>query len=534
MRYKYILLIILFKILINSALSQEIKIKESFDLEWGSLSRSPGSLLEILPKSENSFYSLRWSGGRAFGTFRIVNHENLETLNQARIKQVAESGIANFETAYYIGTQLFVFLSDKVDGSLVVYAQPYSEDLVPFGDSELLASYENDKINAKPNFGIVTSQNKEYIGIVWEIPGRKTESDSYGYVILDQNLTKLDEGSYGIPLDGNLTTINEHHISNTGDYFLSLTEHQRPNDKLFSKPYDNFKAMHIYKISNGVLSEFSLDIEGKRIDDIRMSSNDGIFTLSGIYGSSTLNKNKRRHSVEGIFVIRIDTKLDTKLFEGFIPFRKEFISMNFSYRNSNRSNKRRKNNQDLYNYRIRDMYTLDDGSLLGSIEQYYVFERSNYDSRTGLSSTIYYYYYDDIIAFKIGKDASFDWQKKINKSQVSTNDGGPFSSYSSFTDGEKLFFIFNDNRKNYDEDGNFIKKDGSCYSFNLSRKKNVAAITSIDIESGTIARQTLFERKELKSIVVPKMFKLDPAHKSLLLYALMGGKERFGMLKLKN
>ena len=33
---------------------------------------------------------------------------------------------------------------------------------------------------------------------------------------------------------------------------------------------------------------------------------------------------------------------------------------------------------------------------------------------------------------------AFEWQKKINKSQISTNDGGPFSSYSSFTNGKKL------------------------------------------------------------------------------------------------
>ena len=37
-------------------------------------------------------------------------------------------------------------------------------------------------------------------------------------------------------------------------------------------------------------------------------------------------------------------------------------------------------------------------------------------------------------------------------------------------------------------------------------------------------------RKELKSIVVPKMFKLDVINKKLLLYALMSGKEKFGIL----
>ena len=535
MLYKVIISFIVFNTLLISVLSQNEYSNNNFDLQWGTLERSPGSLLEILPQNNTNFYSLRWSGGRTFGTYRIVEHQNLQQENQGRIKQVAQSGIANFETAFYVGERLYIFLSDKVNGELVLYAQPYTQELVPDGPSVAVANYSNNKMNAKPNFGIIASENKEYVGIVWEIPGRKTISDAYGYVILDEYLNKLNEGAYNIPLNGNLTSINEHHISNTGDYFLSLTEHKRPNDRLFSKDYDNFRALHVYKIKNDALTEFSLNIQDKRIDDIKMSSNDdGMFTLSGVYGNSEIKQNRRKHMVEGIFIIRIDTDIDSMVFEGFIPFRKEFISMNFNEKSSLRSRRKRNREQELYNYKIRDIFTLNDGSLVGSIEQYYIFERSSYDSRTGLTSTIYYYYYDDIIAFKIANNKTFEWQKKINKSQISTNDGGPFSSYSSFTDGSKLYFIFNDNLKNYNEEGEFSQNAGDCYPFNLSRRKNIAAITAVDLESGSLTRNMLFSRKELKSIVVPKMFKLDLLQNRLLLYALIGGKERFGTLKIKN
>ena len=533
MYYKALLLLIYIKVLIFSSLSQNTWAENKFELEWGALTRSPGALLEILPKQEQDFYSLRWSGGRIFGTYRITDHERLALVQQQRVKQVAGSGIANFETALYIGDRLYVFLSDKVNGQLVLYLQPFGEAMLPEGPSQLIASYNNPKINAKPNFSIISSSNKKFVGVVWEVPGRKSISDSYGYVILDQELKKLYEGEYNIPLNGNMTSINEHYVSNYGNYFLSLTEHKEPNDKIFTKAYDNFRALHVYQIRDDALIEFSLDLEGKRIDDIKMSSNDeGLFTLSGIYGENEVeNKNRRQHVVDGIFMVRIDTKDDNLVFKGFIPFKRDFINMNFKDRSIMRSRRKKKKNQELYNFKIRDIFTLADGSLTGSIEQYYIYERTSYDSRTGLSSTIYYYYYDDIIAFKIGNDGNFDWQKKIEKSQVSTNDGGPFSSYSSFTDGASIYFIFNDNLKNYNDEGNFIKSGGNCYSFNLSRRKNVAAITSIELNSGISSRHTLFARKELKSIVVPKMFKLDPINNKLLLYALLGTKERFGILK---
>ena len=262
---------------------------------------------------------------------------------------------------------------------------------------------------------------------------------------------------------------------------------------------------------------------------MEMSSNNDIFTLSGIYGTG------RNGKVEGVFIIRYDTSKDEVLFKGFVEFKDGLLNPQWidSRIRQPINNRNRIRDRDTYRFKIRDIFTLEDGSLCGSIEQYFINEQSSYDSRTGLSSSIYYYYYDDIVAFKIGKTGTFDWQKRIPKSQVSTNDGGPFSSYSSFTDGQKLFFIFNDNLKNYDENGNYSRGSGPCYAFNLTRRKNTAAICEVNLNSGQVERKKLFTRKELNSIVVPKMFKLDIVNQELLLYAISGNKEKFGILNFR-
>ena len=501
--------------------------KQDFDLTWGQLERSPGSLLDILPRKNLDFYSLRWSGGRTIGTYRVVNHENLQLKNQARIKQVAQTGIANFETAKLLNDQLYIFLSDKANGEMLLYAQPYGDELNIYEESILIASYRNEKLGAKPNFSIKCSENKEYFAVFWEIPGRKTRQDDYGYIIMDSGMNILQNGEYNVPFDGNMSTINQHHISNNGDYFISVTEHNKPNDRLFSRSFENFKAIHVYRIRNNELNEFSLDIDSKRIDDMEMSSRNNIFTLSGIYGAG------RNGKVEGVFILRYDTQVDSVLFKGFVPFDNGIIDQNWTNRDRRQSrpnNRNRNRIRESYKFKIRDIFSLDDGSICGSIEQYFILERTNYDSRTGMSTSIFYYYYDDIIAFRIGEEGTFDWQKRIPKSQISTNDGGPFSSYSSFTDGNNMYFIFNDNLKNYNDEGQFSRENNSCYSFNLSRRKNAAAICTINMENGVTERKTLFTRKELRSIVVPKMFKLDLLNKELLLYALISGKEKFGIL----
>ena len=165
--------------------------EKDFDLFWGQLERSPGTLLEILPKNNTDFYSLRWSGGRTIGTYRVVNHENLQLRSQARIKQVAQTGIANFETAALFNDQLYVFLSDKADGQMLLYAQPYDDEMNTYDESILIASYYNERMGAKPNFSIKSSENREYFAVFWEIPGRKARQDDYGYVIMDAQMNEL-------------------------------------------------------------------------------------------------------------------------------------------------------------------------------------------------------------------------------------------------------------------------------------------------------------------------------------------------------
>ena len=503
---------------------------QDFPIEWGPILKSSGALLDIIPKNNTSFYSLRWTGG--LGGFRMVEHNNLVETQQARIKPVIESGYAEIESTHYHAGKLLVFLSDRANGAMGLYSQELGYDLLPLGNSNLIAEYTNTNLGAKPNFNVISSQNRKYLGVVWVIPGRKDMSDVYGYVILDSTLTMIQNGEYTLPFSGNMSTINEDHISNSGDYFLILTEHKERNDRLLTRSYENFKALHIYKIRQNELKEFSVDIDGKRIDDIFISSNDqNVITLSGLYGNGNFQ------GVEGVFSVRIAANLDSLTGKGMIPFGNQIIKDNMTDRQMDRLERKYQSkgqSPQMYNYSLRGIYTLDDGSSVGSVEQYYVQSRVNYDSRTGVSTTTNYYYYNDIIAFRIGLDGKFLWETRIDKKQVSINDGGPYSSYTSFTNGQTLNFIFNDNKRNYNDLGEYSQYgENSSYYYNLSRRNNAVANCSIDIETGKLERKVLFSGKELSTIIIPKMMRVNQNDKEVLLYAINRGKERFGILSFK-
>ncbi len=506
----------------------QIVLSQSYNINWGKMDKRSGRLQSVIPISGSDFYTLRWTGGAMLGSLRLSRHDNLSLTATGKLVMQVDGSMAHFEDVAYLGDKLIVFLSSRKEGKNSIYMQEYNRDLTIKGDSKKLASYELEKGRSKGFFNVIKSRNNEFFGVIWEIPGKKEQKDIYGFRILDTDLAEISEGEYKLPFESKYSDIHEHYLSNTGDYFISVMEFT-PGEKKVFKSYINFKAAHIYHITPEDIQDFTINLKGKRVEAMRMNSdNNKVFTITGIYGD------EGKAGVNGLFYLRADFEKQELIDEGFEKFGKDFITQDWSDRQKEKAERKEakgKGEPQLYNYRMRQTEVLKDGSIVGSIEQYYVVVTTYTDPRTGATTTTYTYYYNDIIAYRVGTDGGFDWLKKINKTQVSTNDGGPFSSYSRFVDGDNLCFIFNDNVANYDEKGNHIK--GSHARANFGKKKNVVAIVEIDLNDGKMERTTFFDRKEISAIAVPKMFYVNYETKEVLLYAIYGKKERFGVMSIK-
>ena len=500
------------------------------EVRWGELQRRNGTLHYLLPSGENQFYALRWSGSHLFGHYTVTKHEDLKQVNVARIKLVANKSIANFEGASVLDGKFVVFLSDKKDNKNNFYMQEFNENLEIDGDVIHLASYELDRNKGEGTFLFRASPNRKYFGVIWEIPGKRDERHVYGFRVYDAEMKTVNEGEYALPFEAKLSEIHEHLISNSGDYFICVSEY-KANDKkaLFNTNLD-YKALHIYRLNDDIgTQDFTLDLDGKPIVAISMYSNDNnIFALTGIYGSLD------QIGVTGVFYQKVNLDTEEVLGEEFKKFDEEFITQDWSDRLVKRAEKRKKNGKgdpELFSYKMRDVTYLEDGSIIGSMEQFYVQVRANSDGRSNQSSNMYYYFYNDIIAYKIDSTGAFSWVVKIPKDQVSINDGGPYSSFESFIDNGKVYFIFNDHVDNYDMDDKFINRE-NIESANYTRRKNVVSITSIDVNTGEKDRTAFFGRATSNSLVVPKLFSVNYRTGELILYAISGTKEKMGVIRL--
>ncbi len=505
-------------------------IGQESSVQWSELERVNGNVISILPGKGKDFYSLRWTGGNLLGAYKLVKHVNCKSVISGKIMLKALNGMANFEDVRVVGNKLIVFLSDRFEGENRFYMQEYDESLEPLGNAKQLVSYELEKGRDRGFFQVITSRDNQFLGVIYEIPGRKGERDRYGFKIFDNQMNEISDGDYKLPYNAELSRIDQHYLSNTGDYFISVTEFSQPEErKVFRTPL-NYKAMHILHITDEGLDDFVVNMAGRRVEAMTMNSdNQRVFTLTGIYGD------EGSVGVSGLFYLRVDFDKQQVIDEGFEKFGKDFITQDWSEREKEKAEKKEQKGRgepQLYNYVMRQTEVLVDGSLIGSLEQYYVVVSTYTDPRTGATRTTYTYYYNDIVAFKIRPEGGFEWLKKINKYQVSTNDGGPYSSYARYVNNGKLCFIFNDSDRNFDELGNYTG-DNRTFPANFGRRRNVVSLVEVDLKSGDVSRKTLFEKGEYNAVVIPKMFFVDYQTNELILYALYGRTEKFGAISLK-
>ncbi len=507
---------------------------QEYSVDWGSLEKSTGRLINIIPRDANDFFALRQSGrGGLFSSLEVSSHKELGLVHEGKLELKAPNGSpSTYEGSTIVGDHFVVFLSDKQDGENLFFMQEYGSDLAPKSEPVELASYsiEDKKRRFQGTFSIVQSQDREHFAVMWTIPGRREEHATYGFKVFDASLEEKTSGEYEVPFQDKFSSISEFYLSDSGDLFVNITEYKESEDKKLLRSPLNYEAVHIYHINSEGQEEMVIDLDGKRVEAMSINSdNNKVFVITGIYGK------RDAVGINGLFYLKADFKSQEILAEGFEEFGEDFITQDWSDRQKKKVDNKRAKGKDvqanLFNYVMREVHPLPDGSMVGSMEQYYVRVVTRTDPRTGATTTTYYYYYNDIVAYKVSADGGFEWLAKIDKYQVSTNDGGYFSSYARFVDGNKLCFFFNDNSKNYDETSDeYSITDYQPAAAKLSRKLNTVAICTVDLETGEMKRKMFFAREELGAIAVPKKFNVDYRNNELLLYAIRGSKEQFGIL----
>jgi hypothetical protein len=503
---------------------------QQLNWQWGELQRSKGALISILPDRAQQFSSIHATNQLGGGSFALSQYEQLAAISSTKIKPVSSEGFGYYQHTLRLKNNHGVFIADRNGKQMKLFVKILDAEFNIIEEKEIL-NYTDNRPNAQPEFNLIQAPNRAYFVAFYQIPGKRNGVDTYGYQIFTQDLENIAGGEFSLPFDANLSSIEDYFLTDNGEFFIGVIELSAIENQGI-RIRKAFKNLHIYQPNKEGLKDYTFELEGKRISNFVLNAqNSHQLTLFGIYSNSQWNDMQ-----DGFFSAQIDLDLDTVKALGFTPFSAEIMLSEHQINEQTRLQKRldrRAIDPQLSRYEVREIFTLPDGSFVGSIEKYYIYTNTTYNNQTGQRMTTNYYYYNDIVAFCIDPSGKLLWENRIPKIQVSINDYGPYSSYASFTDASTLNFIFNDNKANYDPNGFFRNDLKEVASFSLSKNRNVGAWVQIDLKTGQMNRQICHERTNENLLIIPKAFEFDLKNLGLYTYGILGPQEKFGYIHLQ-
>lgn len=465
----------------------------------------------------------------------MLEHYDKE-MNQSKSVEIEledENGERDYEFIIYLNNEMFLFSSynDKKADTKTLFVQGIDKKtLQPKPEVIQIAETDYDyswtsRFRAG-NFGRKVSDDSSKVLIYYTLPYEKDESQKFALHVFDQDLNSLWQKNVDLLYGEDLLYVKENEVDNNGNvHLLGQLFKQTRKNKRRGKPNYDYQILS-YSNNGEDLKEYPIKIEDKFITDMQIAINhDQDIICGGFYSSQGTT------SIDGSYFLKINGETKEIMSKEFQQFSLDFITQNMSDKEKRRTKKKVSKGRDveLYQYDLDRIILRADGGALLIGEQFFV-RTSTTTSFNGngsmTTSTKNHYYFNDIIVINMSPSGKIEWTEKVAKRQVTTNDGGFYSSYALTVVKDKLYFVFNDHIKNLG-----YKGTGGLYSFTKSKRKSIVVLVSLDLE-GYQTREALFSVKANKILTRPKVCQ-QISQNEMVIFGQRKKKHRFAKITFK-
>ena len=424
----------------------------------------------------------------------------------------------------FFANKLWVFKSniDKHTKTNTLLAQEVNKkSLTETGPLKKITEFQFEKRRDRGDFLMIASPSEKYMMIVEVIPTDKEENEQFNVVMLDSTLKQVWRKNIQLPYLNSLFFRNNFICDDDGNFYV-LGKLYKDKVKAKVKGEVNFLYHLLAFNDNGNNKiDYEVKLQGNYITDITMTKNDkGEIVCAGFYSKKGFS------SIDGAFYLDLDPTTKSVKVSNIKEFDMEFMTQYMTESQAKRAQKRddKGKDQELFQYDLRNIIKRSDGGAILVGEQFYTVTHTYPCGNSYCSSTNYYY--NDIIVVNINPQGKIEWATKIPKMQVSTNDGGFYSSFALAVTGEKLHFIYNDHKDNLD-----AEKTKRLKNFQVSDRNGIVVNATVD-NAGKVTREQLLENTETEVIVRPKVCdQIDDSH--MLIFGERKKIEQFGMVTFK-
>ena len=523
-------------------------------ITWGAEQQEPaGSFIsKVIPAGDN-FYAIRrkTKSGMIRGAKKVFiekyNAEMKLEKSQA-IELEYKNKQLDFEDMILINNNLFLLSSfhNKAKKKNYLFSQMINmRNLTASRTLKKIGEIETHSINKEGNFGIQVSRDSSKILIYNDLPSKKGKPERFSLKIYNDGFEELWNKDITLPYNSGNFSTEEYRIDRDGNvYILGVIYQDRTRTRRQGKPTYQY-AILAYTSQGEDAEEYKIDFQDKFITDLTFRvADDGNIVCSGFYSE------KGTYSIRGTYFFRLNPLTKEVYNRNLKEFDFDFLSDFLSNRKKEKAKKAKRegNTQkqiELFSYSLDKLVLRSDGGALLVAEQYYVDQDSRndlYGGRGGYISPItgryyydpyrnsttqrtqeYHYNYNDIIVVNIQPNGEIEWAARIPKRQETIDDGGYYSSYAMSIVRDRIYFVFNDNIKNYQTK----KRPDRVYYYNGS--SSVIALAEIT-RDGSVNAYPLISNREVGALTIPKICKQSGRNK-MVIYGENGRRFRFANLE---
>lgn len=423
---------------ISSAISQ---VTPSFGFDNDFRLPEHNEFIQIVGADAEGFYALRQNTetDNMYLEFYNGSSKNLESSNQLTLPMMGNIQ-AEFVDMFYLDRKLILFTQvlNNTAREKSLYIQHVNRSGEIIDEPQEIGRLANQNIEA--DFNVELTPNQQNMFVYYESVFTTYDNQPFFYKVFDPNLKEVYSHTIRLPLEERSFEMLQTTITNNGR--LLLLAKVRPDERRAQR-----MRQIVYDYEFLIFDPTSETIEEYSVSANRYELQNVIFGFDGdrhvdFYGFMA---RRNRTDYEGIFHERLNIETMEMDRRGG---RDAYWVFERAEAPIFRSERLLRIREQQYNYELIDVLHLSNGGSVVIAEH-----RNHWVDSTVVPQTrevIYrdYYKYNDILIGYTAPSNEMEWMTRIPKDQWSVNDDGRYSSFAYGVDGEKIFFFYNENRRN--------------------------------------------------------------------------------------
>ncbi len=503
-------------------------------VNWGEQLKEPNNarLTGIIANTSEGLYAQRIKEGNSPDQVRIYMELYDQNMNLKKAREFDlkyNNKKRKFERILRLNNEFYLLTSfhNQAKKQNYLFKQRIDKQRLSISDRdlEMIGSFETRNLIREGEFDMAQSIDSSKLLIFQQLPYEKGTPERFKLAVFDQQFEPLWTDDIVLPYNDEVFSVEDYKVDKKGNvYLLGIIYQDKAKAKRAGQPNYQYVIL-AYNSQGGKSDEYRIGLKEDFITDLTFQvANNGDLICSGFYSK------KGTSSVKGTYFFRINAQTKEVYNQNQKSFDFEFLTEFYSDRQKERARDAERTGNtnrapELYRFALDELILRSDGGALMIGEQYYVYERSYRDFWYGTFRYDYFYHYNDIIIVNIRPDGTIEWATRIPKRQVTMNDDGYFSSYAMSIVRDKIYLIFNDNRRNFDN-------DNQNRIYNFDGRNSVVALVEVNKE-GDWNIAPLFPNREVDLVTRPKVCK-QIGRKSMVIYGELGKQFRFGKLEFGN